>query len=117
MEVHERIKARRKELGLSVDEVADAINVSRSTYYRYESGDIEKISTTIVPKLCKVLKTSPAYLMGWDENEILESAIHNLLNTDDKELIEMLYDISVMTTDELNKLKTAYKIIKSNIVN
>lgn len=115
MKVHERMKLRRKELGLTVDEVAEAVGVSRSTYYRYESGYIEKVPTTIVPKLCKVLKSSPDILMGWDDNTVLEGAIHNLLETEDKELIEMLYDISIMSADELNKLKTAYKIIKSNI--
>ena len=112
MEVHERMKMRRKELGLTVDEVAEAVGVSRSTYYRYESGDIEKVPTTIIPKLCKILKSPPDFIMGWSEDEVLQNAIHNLLNTDDKELIDMLYDISVMTSDELGKLKTAYKIIK-----
>ncbi|MCM1057928.1 MAG: helix-turn-helix domain-containing protein [Firmicutes bacterium] len=68
MEVYERIKARRKELGLSADNIADALGVSRATIYRYESADIEKLPTTIIEPLAKILHCSIAYLMGWEEN-------------------------------------------------
>jgi len=68
VEVYERIKARRKELGLSADNVADALGVSRATVYRYESADIEKLPTTIIEPLSRILHCSIAYLMGWEEN-------------------------------------------------
>lgn len=67
MEVYERIKARRKEIGLSADDVAEALGVSRATVYRYESADIEKLPTTILEPLSKILKCSIPYLMGWEE--------------------------------------------------
>lgn len=68
MTVYERIKNRRNELGLSVDYVADALGVSRTTVYRYESAEIEKLPTSIIEKLAKVLHTSPSYLMGWTDS-------------------------------------------------
>ncbi len=68
MEVYERIKERRKELDLSADDVADALGVSRATIYRYESAAIEKLPTTVLEPLAKVLRCSPAYLMGWSTN-------------------------------------------------
>ena len=68
MTVYERIKNRRNELGLSVDYVADVLGVSRTTVYRYESAEIEKLPTSIIEKLAKVLHTSPSYLMGWTDN-------------------------------------------------
>ena len=43
MKIHELIKQRRKQLGLSADDLAKAVNVSRATIYRYESGEIEKL--------------------------------------------------------------------------
>lgn len=67
MEVYERIKARRKELGLSADDIAEALGVSRATVYRYESAEIEKLPTTIIEPLSNVLRCSIAYLMGWEE--------------------------------------------------
>lgn len=67
MTIYERIKARRKELGLSADEVADALGVSRATVYRYESADIENMGIDKIEPLARVLRTTPAYLMGWLE--------------------------------------------------
>lgn len=66
MTIYERIKKRRKELNLTADYVADVLNVSRATIYRYESSNIEKLPTTILEPLSKVLRTTPAYLMGWE---------------------------------------------------
>ena len=67
MEVYERIKARRKDLGLSADDVAEALGVSRATVYRYESAEIEKLPTQIIAPLSQVLRCSPAWLMGWKD--------------------------------------------------
>lgn len=71
--IHERIKKRRKELGLSAEQVAEAIRVSRATVYRYESAEIEKIPIDILIPLAKVLQTTPGYLADciddWEINE------------------------------------------------
>ena len=37
------IKELRKQRHLSVEEIAQKLNVNRSTYYRWERGDIENI--------------------------------------------------------------------------
>ena len=69
MTVGERIKQRRKELGLTVDEVAERLGKNRATVYRYESNEIENLPTPILEPLSKVLDTTPEYLMGWKETE------------------------------------------------
>lgn len=48
---------------------ASKINVSLSTLYRYEKGDIEKMSTDVLKEIADALSTTPADLMGWDETE------------------------------------------------
>lgn len=68
------MKAKRKEWGISAEEVAAALGVSVATVYRYEKGDIEKVPGTVLEPLAKILHTTPAYLMGWAEKES-ESAI------------------------------------------
>lgn len=78
MTIGERIKAKRKELGLSVDEVAEKLGKNRATVYRYESNDIEKLPTTVLEPLAKVLGVTPAYLMGWEENKwVIDKSINN----------------------------------------
>ena len=64
--IGERIKARRKSFGLSVDDLADTIGKNRATIYRYESNEIENMSITILEPLAKALHTTPAELCGWD---------------------------------------------------
>lgn len=64
--VNERIKQRRKELDLDANFVAEKLGISRATYYRYESKEIEKIPISALVPLSEVLQTTPAYLMGWE---------------------------------------------------
>lgn len=66
MNIGERIKTRRLELNLSVDEVAEKLGKNRATIYRYENNEIENFPTTVLEPLAKVLNTTPAYLMGWE---------------------------------------------------
>lgn len=68
MTIGERIKERRKELGISVDDLAHKIGKNRATIYRYESKEIENLPTTVLEPLAKALATTPAALMGWDES-------------------------------------------------
>lgn len=89
MTVGERIKNRRKELGISVDDIALAIGKNRATVYRYEKDLIEKIPTSILIPLAKVLNTTPDYLLGHEEDS-------------QKEMIEM---------DE-NKRDICYKLFE-----
>ena len=67
MTTGERMKQRRKELGFSAEKIAERLGVSPATIYRYEKGDIEKVPVDIFAELAKILQTTPAYLMGWEE--------------------------------------------------
>ena len=67
-ETGEQMKKRRKQLNMSADELAEKLGVSRSTIFRYEKGDIDKVPVEYIDKLAKVLSTTPDYLMGWEEN-------------------------------------------------
>lgn len=67
MSIGDRIKRRRLEIGLSVDQVAEKIGKNRATVYRYESSEIEKFPIDILVPLADALKTTPAYLMGWED--------------------------------------------------
>lgn len=61
--IGERIKARRKQLGLSADYVAKELGKDRSTYYRYESDEIENMPVSVLAPLARILRVSEAYLL------------------------------------------------------
>ena len=69
MTTGDRIKQRRKELGLSVSELARALGKNRATIYRYESNDIENLPVNVLEPLARALDTTPAKLMGWYDRE------------------------------------------------
>lgn len=62
------MKQRRKGLGLSAEIIAEKLGVSPATIYRYENGGIEKMPGNILEPIANALKTTPAYLMGWDDS-------------------------------------------------
>lgn len=69
MKVNEIIKKRRKELGLTLKDVAEKLGVSESLISRYESNDVKNMGIDKLIPLAKVLNTTPGYLMGWDTEE------------------------------------------------
>lgn len=66
MTIGKRIRDRRTLLKMSVDELAKKIGKDRSTVYRYESGDIDRIPSDMIQPLSYALETTPAFLMGID---------------------------------------------------
>ena len=43
MDINEKIKQRRKELGLSLEDVAQKLGMNKSTIQRYETNSIRKM--------------------------------------------------------------------------
>lgn len=60
--IGERIEGRRKELGLTLDFVAQEIGVAKSTVQRYENGTIDKIKLPVIEAIARVLKVNPAWI-------------------------------------------------------
>lgn len=65
MEMGERIKQLRLQLGMTLEEVGDIVGVSKSTVLKWENGNIANMRRDKIALLAKALHTSPAYLMGW----------------------------------------------------
>lgn len=70
MNTNELIKFRRKELKLTMKEVADAVGVSEATVSRWESGNIANMGRDKIALLSKVLKISPGLIAGYEESDI-----------------------------------------------
>ena len=63
MTVGERIRARRKELCLSADDLAKQIGVDRTTMFRYEKGTIEKMPVSVIVPIANALHVDPVWLL------------------------------------------------------
>ena len=78
MTVGERLKRRRKELGMSAEAVAEKLGCSPSTVYRYENGEINKMGIDKLKPIAEAINTSPAYLMGWEDEEALSANVSRI---------------------------------------
>ena len=59
-----RIEKRRKELGLTQEDVAEQVGVKKSTVSRWESGTIKEMRRDKLLSLASTLQTSVNYLLG-----------------------------------------------------
>ena len=83
MDIHDRIKIRRQELGLTLKDVAKRLGVAESTVSRYETEDIKNMGIDKIEKLAAALDCSPGYIMGWEIDIDIEK-----LNKDNKKKLE-----------------------------
>lgn len=92
----ERIRTRRKELGLTLLQLADRAGVKEATVQRWESGNIKTIKYETVELLSNILCCSPQYLMGWDDkkdpaimrdDEVYDETIRLLAALSDEKLL------------------------------
>ena len=66
MDIYQRIRKRREELGMSQDDLAHKMGYkSRSSINKIEMG-LNDISQSKVVAFAEALDTTPAYLMGWE---------------------------------------------------
>ena len=73
----ERIKALRKEKGLSLEQLAEIIGTSRQTVHRYETGAISNIPSEKIEAMARALETSPSKLMGWEDDIVFPTFNNN----------------------------------------
>ncbi|WP_338937667.1 XRE family transcriptional regulator [Fusobacterium pseudoperiodonticum] len=69
MTLGEKVKLKREELNLSQEELAEKMNYkSKTSIHKIEVG-ITDLPLSKVKELAAVLKTTPAYLMGWEDKK------------------------------------------------
>ncbi len=108
------LRKRRKELGLTLAEIAAKMGVSEATVQRWESGNIKNMRQERISSLAEVLHVTPAYLMGWEE-ESTQGQKKEAVQKDDpnekkKDEIRRLFD--QMSPDQQEAfLLDAYRIV------
>ena len=94
MNTGERIKQLRKERGYSAEFIAEKVNLSPSTIYRYENNEIASLKIDTLKQIADILGTSACDLLGWstDDTELsnLEVSLLSMfrqLNNDGQEFV------------------------------
>ena len=64
-----KIKELRKSKGLTLEQVGNLVGVGKSTVRKWETGIVQNMKSDKILSLAKALDTTPAYLMGWEEDE------------------------------------------------
>ena len=72
MDVGDRIRKRRKELGFTQSELAQRLGLTSKAAISTVENNKEDMTTERIRKYAKALETTPGYLMGWTEDPKME---------------------------------------------
>ena len=69
MDMGQKIYNLRIQKGLTLEELGNMVGVGKSTVRKWENGMIANMKRDKILKVSEALDTTPAYLMGWEEEE------------------------------------------------
>lgn len=97
-EIANKIKNRRIELGLTLEDVGKAVGVGRSTVQRWESGLIKNMGRDKIAALAEVLQMSPVdFVPGSAPDRTPDQDIIEALHQNPK--LRLLFDIQTKLSD------------------
>ena len=110
-----KIKELRKAKGLTLEEVGNMVGVGKSTVRKWETGIIANMKRDKIAALAKALDTTPACLMGWEEEQKkndIQADIILKMRTDSEfmSVVETLYKLDKDKLQGINQmLNTLFK--------
>ena len=109
MTIGERIREARTAKGLTQEQLAEQVHVTKQAVYKYETGIVTNIPLDKLESIAACLGVAPGYLAGWQGSPLIQdepiAAYQNLkdqLTQADKEDIARLIQLRA----ELNRSKT-----------
>lgn len=101
MKMGDKIKEKRKEAGMTQEELGEKLGVQKSAVAKWENGRVENIKRSVMLSMSKALGVDPAYWFddgedteeddddGWDlsEEQIELLARYDSLQDDKKQLV------------------------------
>lgn len=88
-ELSRKIKDLRLKRGMTLEQVGDIVGVGKSTVRKWETGMIANMKRDKIALLAQALGTTPAYLMGWDDDEKENAPDDIKLTEGEKMLIDL----------------------------
>lgn len=77
MTIGERIKRLRLESGMTQEEVGKELGITKAAVQKYENDQIKNFRVEMIRKMCILFRTTPAYFVFDDVEEL-----HNSLDTE-----------------------------------
>ena len=107
-----RIKELRLERGLTQAELAKLQNTTKQNIYKYEKSVVLNIPLQKVEQLAEALHCTPAYLMGWidedtNKKNIALADIVSKLRADDK-LLEFVDKLCKLPDEQLQAIRILF---------
>lgn len=96
--IAQKIKELRLKNKMTLEEVANIVGVGKSTVRKWETGMIANMKRDKIALLAKALGTTPAYLMGWKDDNETPPAI---LTEGEQKWLELYHKLSDNTRDML----------------
>lgn len=118
MEIKDKIRARRLQLGLTMEELANKVGVAKSTIKKWESGQINSMRQSKILALANALKVEPTYLIFEDENynnNVTELTTNNnivSISPIDNVILSLFQNLN--EKDKTRVIKFATKLISNN---
>lgn len=118
-----RIHQKRKEMGMSLEELGDKLGVSRQCVSKWESNGVKNIDRDYIAKMAQIFHVSPAWLMGFESTDAVtvtyeapgREPVKAIANQTPiigaSSLRAQLYDVAIQVKPE--NLQTAINILKS----
>ena len=78
MDISEKIKALRKQRGLTLEAVGEIVGVGKSTVRKWENGEIKNMRRDKIALLANALGVTPGYLMGWEESDTAADKLNDI---------------------------------------
>lgn len=118
MELGEKIKKLRKEKKMTLEQLGEKVGVGKSTVRKWENGMISNMRRDKIAKLANALDTTPAWLMGWEDDEVTSDIKKNdTLNemADEIHITILKHELGNVkfTDDEIQKIVEYAKFLLS----
>lgn len=87
----ERIKKLRLEKEMSQTELAERVDQSKQTIYKYENNIVTNIPSDVIEKIAIALDTTLPYLFGWEDNSTYRKNESSIVLTPKEEKLVLAY--------------------------
>ena len=103
-----RIKQKREELGLTLEELGQQLGVNKSTVSKWERGEVENIKRSLISKMSTIFHVAPDWLMGFEGSENVNLTYY----VDGREPVHAVVDQTPIIGTESQKAQRAllYKV-------